>query len=212
MDAPDADIAWVSDAHARLARHLDRLGDDDVTRPCCLPGWTVGHLLTHVARNADSHVRRVAAARRGAVVDQYEGGAEGRRAQIEAGAARTADALIADVRRSADAVEDSFASVSPSEWPARSRDAGGLLRCLFELPARRWQEVEVHLVDLDVGVTYHDWPDAFVQHFLARTRERMWPVLTPEGRQAVFADPAEELAWLYGRVVRPDLPEPPAWG
>ena len=183
-----------------------------MARPSALPGWSVGHLLTHLARNADSHLRRVAAARRGEVIDQYEGGAAGRSAEIEAGATRRADALIADVRASAEAVDEAFGGVAPDAWPARSRDNGGLGRCLFELPARRWQEVEVHLVDLDLGVTHRDWPDAFVQHWLARTRERMWKTLTPEARDATFADPAEELAWLYGRLRRPDLPAPPAWG
>jgi maleylpyruvate isomerase len=212
MQAPGADLLWMVDAHARLGRHLDGITDEDVRRPTVLPGWSVGHVLTHLARNADSHLRRIAAASRGEVVDQYERGPEGRAAEIEAGARRQAAELVADVRSSAEHVDASFATVRPQEWTARSRDAGGLVRCLFELPARRWQEVEVHLVDLDVGVTHRDWPDAFVQCWLPRTRERVWGGLVPEAHRARFDDPAEELAWLYGRLRRPDLPVPPAWG
>ena len=212
MQAPGADLVWMVDAHARLVRQLDGITDEEVRRPTALPGWSVGHVLSHLARNADSHLRRIEAASRGEVVDQYEGGREGRAAEIEAGAQRRAADLVADVRSRAGDVDESFARVRPEDWTARSRDAGGLERCLFELPARRWQEVEVHLVDLDVGVTHRHWPDAFVHYWLPRTRERVWGALAPEARTARFDDPADELAWLYGRLRRPDLPEPPAWG
>ena len=70
----------------------------------------------------------------------------------------------------------------------------------------------MHLVDLDIGITHRDWPDAFVAHWLPRTRERLWATLTPEAQAVPFAEPAEELAWLYGRLRRTDLPEPPVWG
>ena len=212
MEAPGVDLVWMVDAHSRLARQLDGITDEDVRRPTTLPGWSVADVLSHLARNAESHLRRIAAASRGEVVDQYEGGHEGRAAEIEAGARQPAPDLVADVRSSAQNVDESFAAVRPEDWTARSRDVGGQERCLFELPARRWQEVEVHLVDLDVGVTHRHWPDAFVQYWLPRTRERVWAALVPEARRARFDDPAEELAWLYGRLRRPDLPEPPAWG
>ena len=212
MQAPGADLVWMVDAHARLVRQLDGITDDDVGRPTGLPRWRVGHVLTHLARTAASHLRRIAAASRGEAVDQYDGGPEGRATEIEAGARRPAGDLVADVRASAENVDESFAAVRPEQWTARSRDIGGQERCLFELPARRWQEVEVHLVDLDVGVTPLDWPDAFVQYWLPRTRERAWRSFQPEARRAHFDHPAEELAWLYGRLRRPDLPELPAWG
>ena len=63
------------------------------------PGWTVGHVLTHLARNADSIVAGAAAAERGEVVDRYEGGGAGRDAEIEAGCGRPAAEQVADVRR-----------------------------------------------------------------------------------------------------------------
>ena len=211
MLIPELDLSRVAGAHARLVAALGELTDEHVRRPTALQGWTVGHVLSHLARNADSHVRRAEAARQGRVVDQYEGGYPSRDADIEAGAVRPAAALIDDVRRSAFAAEEMWRSVPVEAWAGRTRDANGRSRPLFELPSRRWQEVEVHLVDLDVGVTYRDWPDDFVLEWLPRTRERMWGVLPADADTADF-DPAEELAWLYGRVVRDDLPSPPPWG
>ena len=209
---PGRHVALVQDAHRRLVAAIDALSDADVRRPSLLPGWSVAHVLTHLARNGDSHVRRAEAAGRGEVVDQYEGGYASRNAEIESGSSRSASELIEDVERSARAVERAWDDVRPTDWTARSRDANGRERPLFELPSRRWQEVEVHLVDLNIGVTPRDWPAGFVMEWLPRTRERMWVDLPAGLDRADFADPADELAWLYGRLERDDLPSPPAWG
>ena len=47
---------------------------------------TVGHVLTHIARNGDSFTRMMSAAIKGDVVTQYEGGHAQRSADIAAGA------------------------------------------------------------------------------------------------------------------------------
>ena len=92
----------VRTSHVRLAGTLARLDDASARRPSLLPGWTVGHVLTHLARNADSHVRLVQAALRGEVGDQYPGGNPQREADIEAGAGRPAAELVEDVLAAAD--------------------------------------------------------------------------------------------------------------
>ena len=212
MVVPVADIARVAEAHTRFLEAIRGLSDERARRPSLLPGWTVGHVLSHVARNADSHVRRTEAAARGEMVDQYEGGYAGREADIDAGAGRSAAELLDDVRRSAAAVDAAWRVVPADAWTARSRDASGRERPLFELPARRWQEVEVHVVDIGVGVTHRDWPEAFVLEWLPRTRERMWDTMPSPPTGLRFDDPRDELAWLYGRLRRDDLPQLPPWG
>ena len=109
---PETDIVRVADAHERFLDAVRELSDAHVRRASLLPGWTVGHVLTHVARNADSHVRRAEAAVRGDVVDQYDGGYAGREADIEAGAGRSAAELLDDVRRSAAAVDAAWRAAS----------------------------------------------------------------------------------------------------
>ncbi len=81
--------AW-REAEDRLLATIAPLDDATMARPSLLAGWTVAHLLTHLARNADSHVRRTEAAIAGVVVDQYPGGLAERAADIEAGAGRSA--------------------------------------------------------------------------------------------------------------------------
>ncbi len=211
MVIPSLDLARVTHSHDRLSAVVATLGEDDVRRPTSLPGWTVGHLLTHIARNADSHVRRVEAAISGVMIDQYQGGPDGRQQEIQAGSQRSAVELVEDVTASARAAEAAWQGLPESAWQARSRDAGGLVRPLLELPGRRWQEVEVHLVDLDVGPTHRDWSDEFVLEWLPRTRERMARALKP-GIDATAFDPRDELAWLYGRLHLDGVPDPPPWG
>ena len=59
-----------------------------VRAPSRLEGWTVGHVLTHLARNADSHTRMLDAAWHGEAVEQYAGGRQERAGAI-AGRRRT---------------------------------------------------------------------------------------------------------------------------
>ena len=93
-DERQRDIDRVAEAHAALDDHLDAMSGSsgaDPALPSLLPEWTRGHVLTHIARNADSFVRVLEAARRGEVVTQYEGGVASRNADIEAGASRDWD-------------------------------------------------------------------------------------------------------------------------
>ena len=140
----------------------------DPALPSLLPDWTRGHVLTHIARNADSFVRVLDAARRGEVVTQYEGGVAGRNADIEAGAARDWDTLVADVRSSAARLEEVFAA--QDRWDLAMTNSPRASRCrTTDLPFRRLREVVVHHADLgDDGYTPADWPEDYVREDLRR--------------------------------------------
>jgi maleylpyruvate isomerase len=104
--------------------------------------------------------------------------------------------------------------VPSGAWSRVTRDVGGRERPLSALPGRRWQEVEVHLVDLDVGVTYEDWPDEFVARWLPLV-EASEGSRIPPGQAAPDSsglDHRLRLAWLYGRARPPGFPELAPWG
>jgi len=163
-----ADIDGCQAAQQRLLATLETVTDDIARQPSQLPGWTVGHVLTHLARNADSHVRRIEGAARDEVVDQYGGGAEGRAAEIEAGAGRPAAELVEDVRATAEAVDAAFASLPPAAWGRSTRAVSGALLPAEALPFSRWREVEIHHVDLGLGFECEDWSEGFVSGELPR--------------------------------------------
>jgi maleylpyruvate isomerase len=191
------------DASARLRATLDGLDDATARRPSRLPEWTVGHVVTHLARNAHSHVRMLEGAIAGRVADQYEGGLQGRAADIAAGAGRPAAELVADLNRAMDDLDDTWGRIPPEVWGAgHGRMGNGELCPCAEMPARRWREVEIHRVDLGLGAEPADWPDAYVELELPRALAQLPDRLSP-------ADRATLLAWVVGRVEAP--PALPPW-
>jgi maleylpyruvate isomerase len=192
---------WMRDTVATLRTR-------DLTVPSVLPDWSLAHVLVHMARNADSHRRRIEAAARGELVDQYVGGAAGRVHEIEDGAARDAATVVDDAIASSHALDRAWQTVAPAHWDVESRDLSGTVRTLASLPHRRLVEVEVHVVDLGVGPTQRDWSQPFVDRFLPSLRA------TVAGRLPAGVDPPhvaldarDELWWLFGRGEFPGLPQ-----
>jgi maleylpyruvate isomerase len=143
----------------------ERWTDTDVRASSTLQGWTRGHVLTHIARNADGIAATLAGALRGEVVLRYPQGDAGRDADIEAGAGRGAVELIADVRDSADRLDRVIGAVADaSAWDLpteNGRPAHSWLRA-------RWREVEIHRADLRGAYGAADWPATFVGYLLPR--------------------------------------------
>ena len=205
----DADVAGLAAAHQSLLADLGSLTDDEVLRPSLLPGWTVGHVLTHIARNGDGVVRMVEGAVRGEVAEQYPGGAEARVAEIEAGAGRTAAEIVADVRSSAYRVEGALVSCTAEGWAGSGR--GVLVGDIpvAQIPRRRWREVEIHHADLGLGFGFAEWSADFVRTELAH-QVRTWQSRRPMGMTdlpaaALARPPHERLAWLVGRLSIPGV-------
>jgi len=173
----------------------------DVAVPSRLPDWTVGHVLTHVARNADSIVRVLEGSRRGEIVERYVGGSSARNSAIEAGAARPAAEQVDDVRRTIWRLEQTWAG--DVNWDGQSLELTGRLLAVRALPHQRRREVEVHRVDLGLGYEPADWPAEYVRLEL-RELEMRWAARRPMGLtglppEALALTPYERLAWLLGR-------------
>ena len=98
---PTDHLTQVRAATGALFRTLERLTDDLVRGPSTLPGWTRGHVLTHLARNADAHWKINSSALDEILVPMYPGGREERDRTIEEQAGRSATVLADDVRTSA---------------------------------------------------------------------------------------------------------------
>lgn len=199
VPVPAEEIEACAAAQRRLTATVLALPAEAFAAPCLLPDWSVAHLLTHVARNADSVVRRLEGAREGRLVEQYDGGAPGRAREIAEGARRDPDAVRSDVVRTSEAVDRAFADCPASAWEAPVLLVGGGQRLAAHLAASRWREVEVHHVDLGIGYSHRDWDDAFVSRFLPE-------VLTSLPERT---DAAGLLAWGLGRAEPPRLP---SWG
>ena len=190
---PTGWIEGCSAAQASLGAALDGLSDAAARGPSLLPGWSVGHLLTHVARNADSVVWRLEGAAAGELRDQYPGGLEQRHADIEAGAGRPATDLVHDVHRTSAAVERTMAELPPAAWDALSRTSRGVVESSADAVLSRWREVVVHHGDLGLGAV--PLPPELVDAWLPRELPHL----------AQRTDPVQLLTWIIGRGGPPTL-------
>src|SRR6266704_2810422 len=90
----------IDTATEGLLATVRRLSDDDMRQPSLLPGWTRGHVLTHVARTGDAMCNLLTWARTGVETPAYRC-QEARGADIEAGAMRSTAELLDDVAATA---------------------------------------------------------------------------------------------------------------
>jgi maleylpyruvate isomerase len=200
-------IAGCIASHRRLEASLRAVDDAVVSRPSQLPGWTVGHVLTHLARNADSHRRMLEAALGARSVEQYggpQGGVVTREREIEAGASRAASELTRDVTSSAASLEEAWAMMTPEAWRGHGLSAGSQWPCWL-MPFIRWREVEVHHVDLGLGYGVDDWPEDYV------ARELSAALVALSSRLPDSHERRAVLGWLMGRADEPRLLRLKGW-
>jgi maleylpyruvate isomerase len=204
------DLACVRDATDRLLDAVAKMDNASLAEPSRLPGWSRGHVLAHLARNAD------------ALVNVLEGrpmypSAEVRDADIDRDAPRTLDVQLSDLRESAAHVQ--AVGDAPADWSRTVELRNGVTDSASHVPFRRWAEVELHHVDLGIGYELEDLPAEFTEReidFLARRftgHEEVPPTAlsTGDGRNwttgggaagaavTVAGTPADLLGWLAGR-------------
>ncbi|MGV9941883.1 maleylpyruvate isomerase family mycothiol-dependent enzyme [Streptomyces sp. NPDC003401] len=204
------DLASVRDATERLLTAVAALDDVSVTQPSRLPGWSRGHVLAHLARNADALVNVLQG--RPMYVD-----AAVRDADIERDAPRPPDVQLADVRESADRFQEA-AAVS-ADWSRTVELRNGVTDSAARVPFRRWAEVELHHVDLGIGYELEDLPEEFVAREIDFLADRFgghadvpstglrsdeggtWTTGggAPGGPVGVRGPAADLLGWLSGR-------------
>jgi len=151
----------VEQATARLMATVAGLRDDQARESSLLPRWSRGHVLTHLARNADGLRNLLIWARTGLETPQYPS-PEAREAAIEAGSARPAAELAGDLEQSAAALAAEAASLPDSAWGAAVHGISGPGHPAWFTLFRRLSEVEIHHVDLGLSYEPADWPGEFV--------------------------------------------------
>ncbi|WP_329121899.1 maleylpyruvate isomerase family mycothiol-dependent enzyme [Streptomyces sp. NBC_01353] len=224
------DLASVREATERLLDAAASLDNAALAEPSRLPGWTRGHVLAHIARNAD------------ALVNVLQGrpmyaDAATRDADIERDAPRPLDVQLADVRESGERFQ--AVGAEPADWERTVELRNGVTDRAARIPFRRWVEVALHHVDLGIGYELADLPEEFVLReidFLADRWSRpevppvtlrlgyddgspSWRTGGDKGDPVVLGGArAELLGWLSGRgdkgahlavLAGDDLPELP---
>ncbi|MEU4085145.1 maleylpyruvate isomerase family mycothiol-dependent enzyme [Streptomyces aureus] len=157
------DLASVRDATERLLTAAAKLDNAAVAEPSRLPGWSRGHVLAHLSRNAD------------ALVNVLEGrpmyaSAGTRDADIERDAPRPLDVQLADLRESA--ARFAATEAAPADWSRTVELRNGVTDSAARVPFRRWVEVDLHHVDLGIGYELEDLPEEFTAREIDFLAER----------------------------------------
>lgn len=241
LEDVDRITAAVVPVQVRLCHAAARLSEPEVHAPSKLPGWTRGHVLAHLARNAEGHVGMLEGALRGEPIPQYAGGAAARAADIEATAGSSVADHVRDLRIWSDRLVDTWHRMTPETWTFEVPMLSGP-KPAWRTAWSRWREVEIHWVDLGLDVRPQDWSPQFVALALPEQAEslagrlpegasmllddldtgRSWRVGAEPGSPSyvITGSSAMLLAWLIGRLDDPaavldapnGLPELPPWG
>jgi maleylpyruvate isomerase len=152
----------IDAASDRLLDAVSALPDDALRAPSALPGWTRGHVVTHVARNAEALLNLLHTAATGQHRPMYPSMAA-RNDAIQAGSGRGTEEIAQDLAVAAAEFSDAARSMPLEKWNEEvTLITGRVIRARWLLPARM-REVEFHHVDLDVGYTPANWDLGFVR-------------------------------------------------
>ncbi|MET8980150.1 maleylpyruvate isomerase family mycothiol-dependent enzyme [Streptomyces sp. NPDC004539] len=203
------DLASVREATERLLTAVAELDNASVAEASRLPGWSRGHVLAHLARNADALVNVLGGRPMYATH-------EIRDADIERDAPRALDVHLADLRASH--ARFLAAGDAPADWSRTVVLRNNTEDSASRIPFRRWIEVELHHVDLGIGYGLKDLPEDFTAREITFLAERydglvdVPPTRLTDGTRAwrtgraadapevtVTGSGAELLGWLAGR-------------
>lgn len=157
-------LAMIPEASERVLADVRGLAEADLRAPSGLPDWSRGHVVTHLARNADGLATLLVSARTGERRPMYAS-QEQRNIDIDAGAGRSAVELTADFAET----QRAFATEADrlTDWSAtvfRTLDSPGF--SVGRVPLLRLGELEIHHTDLAVGYGFDRWPTAWAAAYL----------------------------------------------
>jgi maleylpyruvate isomerase len=150
----------IDDATQRLLVTVGGFGDADTQQPSLLPGWSRGHVLTHLARGAEALSNLLTGARTGVPIPAYTS-QEARNAAVEAGAKRGAEELRADVASGAATFGAAVSAMPDHAWQVTVDVLNYASFPASQILTRRLVELELHHTDLGAGYTPADWPHSF---------------------------------------------------
>jgi maleylpyruvate isomerase len=198
--SPLAHLDETAAATSRYLAALTVLTDEDLRAPSLLPDWTRGHVVTHIARNADGLRNLLVWARTGVETPQYPSW-EQRNRDIDSGSGRPLAEMVADSRASAAAFMEEASRLEGDQWevPVRTLSSKTPFPARDVLKSRR-TEVEVHHADLGTGYTAADWPRDFTEMIIGRVQDDR-----AEGPSMVLSSTDVDGLWKFGEGPGPEI-------
>ncbi|MFB9909501.1 maleylpyruvate isomerase family mycothiol-dependent enzyme [Allokutzneria oryzae] len=231
-------LSALEDATERLLDVVAGLDETTIRGRSALPGWSRGHVIAHLARNADALLNLLTWARTGVEHPMYTSRAD-RDADIDEGARRSGRLLREDLIAACERFAAAARSLPATAWQAEVVVGDGWPLTGHEIPWLRVREVWIHLADLTCGFDLVDIPDEVLEeliddavaHYdgmagvpsftvrvdLPNDTQREWIVngANDSSAGAVRGDAITVLAWLTGRgdarALSGEAPSLPDW-
>jgi maleylpyruvate isomerase len=167
-------LVAVRRASAALHEIVGTMTEATMHGPSRLTGWTRGHVVSHLARNAD----------------------------IEEGAHRLARVQQEDLWAAHQRFGQATEGLAAADWAAQVIDGKGRQIAASLVPWMRLTEVLVHQVDLDVGVDFDrvaelvgPQAEPFIDYVVTRYEDRPH---VPSVRLSVELPGGDERIWTFG--------------
>ena len=149
-------------ATTRYLEALTQLDDESAGWPSVLPGWSRGHVVAHLSRNADAFTRVLTQVSAGEPASMYASNDARDRDIVATVERHDAAALVADAHESSRRLQEALASCTADPETPYTRVPGDEAGFgLHTVGFRRRAEVEIHHADLDLGYSPDDWPADF---------------------------------------------------
>ncbi|CAN5285669.1 maleylpyruvate isomerase family mycothiol-dependent enzyme [soil metagenome] len=162
-------------ATTRYLAALTELTARDLSAPSALPGWSRGHVVAHLSRNADAFTRVLRQVQAGEPASMYESSATRDRDIDETVGSGDIEALVKDAttssERYAEAASIFDGDVRASTYTRTPADAETFP--VSTVMPRRRTEVEVHHADLMLDYLPSQWPVNFSRALVRRRRDEL---------------------------------------
>jgi maleylpyruvate isomerase len=159
LPAWDVLVGWAMQGQQQAERAAAGLHPAQIGQPSRLPGWSRGHVLAHLSRNADALTNLLTWARTGVETRMYSSPSD-RENGIRAGAGREQPEQLRDLAASGARFAAAAAAVPADRRSLPVVSGQGRQIPASEVPWLRVREVWLHMVDLDAGYDIDVVPDA----------------------------------------------------
>lgn len=159
----DNPITAVLEATQLYLATVARITEEQLREPSALPGWTRGHVVAHVALNAQGQARALRGLRTGEPVPMYDSD-DARDADIEAYAVAPLGQLQAMTQMACLRLAGELNLLKAVGTVERT--PGGQVLTVVDLVESRWREVEIHHADLGLDYSPAQWPATFASYLL----------------------------------------------
>jgi maleylpyruvate isomerase len=170
------DLDELTEASHRLVRTVDGMAETAYAEPSLLPDWTRGHVVAHLALNAEALSDVLRGLGEGRKVPMYAS-QEARDSDIATLGTAEPEALRSRLLGAVTDFSDGVLLVPDEAWDTeieRTSDGATTFKAAAILGMRH-REVEIHHADLGLDYTHADWPSSFAVHLIGAMAKRERP-------------------------------------